>query len=517
MPLKPFEWKDKPALIEHLFPVQKISAESFKEQMAGAGKTLTALGSYWKGRKPLILNKSCIIGSLLPTTDDPLKDLEVFELLMGMDPESMQKRLEAKLPASKHDTIGEYLILPYNEQVKNAKRPEELSDSLFLHIWNRVNNHLGTSAKSFPELVEQMGIARFGHRPRVADVFCGSGQIPFEAVRLGCDVYASDLNPIACMLTWGGFNIIGASKRKREVIVKNQSELFSIIQNKIDELGIESDGKGWRGRAYLYCTEVKCPESGWMVPLMPSFVISEAYKTIARLVPDSKNKRYDIIVTSVNTTEEIANAKKGTIQAGEMVHSPDGITNYRVNIKTIRGDYKVGKENRNLLRMWEKSDFIPRQNDIYQERLYCVQWMRYKKTGKAIEYQLRTVTSDDKIREQEVIDYVRVHLEDWQKKGYVPDMVIEKGYNTDQPIRERGWTHWHHLFNPRQLLIYGLAFKNSKIPELQCLTAKQVEYNSRLCRWNSSSSKGPGSSSNTFDNQALNTLFNYGCRASSFF
>jgi putative DNA methylase len=42
---------------------------------------------------------------------------------------------------------------------------------------------------------------RFGHRPRVADTFSGSGQIPFEAARLGCDVYASDLNPVACMLT----------------------------------------------------------------------------------------------------------------------------------------------------------------------------------------------------------------------------------------------------------------------------------------------------------------------------
>jgi len=52
MALQPYEWKDKPALIETLLPVQKISAESFKEQMAGSGKTLTALGSYWKGRKP---------------------------------------------------------------------------------------------------------------------------------------------------------------------------------------------------------------------------------------------------------------------------------------------------------------------------------------------------------------------------------------------------------------------------------------------------------------------------------
>ena len=74
MPLQPYEWKDRPSLIETLFPVQKLSAESFKEQMANLGKTLTTLGSYWKGRKPLVLNKACILGALLPSTNDNLKD-----------------------------------------------------------------------------------------------------------------------------------------------------------------------------------------------------------------------------------------------------------------------------------------------------------------------------------------------------------------------------------------------------------------------------------------------------------
>jgi putative DNA methylase len=53
-----------------------------------------------------------------------------------------------------------------------------------------VNAHIGTYAQSLPELVEQLGIARFGHRPMVADTFCGGGSIPFEAARIGCDVYA---------------------------------------------------------------------------------------------------------------------------------------------------------------------------------------------------------------------------------------------------------------------------------------------------------------------------------------
>jgi putative DNA methylase len=60
--------------------------------MAVHGKTLTALGSYWKGRKPLILNKAYILGCLLPATDDPRRDLEIFEQLMAMDDESFVAR-----------------------------------------------------------------------------------------------------------------------------------------------------------------------------------------------------------------------------------------------------------------------------------------------------------------------------------------------------------------------------------------------------------------------------------------
>jgi len=91
-PVTPFSLKDAPALIERLLPVQKLSAEAYKEQMAVHGKTLTALGSYWKGRKPLILAKACVLGCLLPATEDPARDLEIFEMLMAMDAESFAAR-----------------------------------------------------------------------------------------------------------------------------------------------------------------------------------------------------------------------------------------------------------------------------------------------------------------------------------------------------------------------------------------------------------------------------------------
>jgi len=39
-----------------------------------------------------------------------------------------------------------------------------------------------------------------GHSPRVLDPFSGGGSYPLEALRLGCEVYASDYNPVAVLL-----------------------------------------------------------------------------------------------------------------------------------------------------------------------------------------------------------------------------------------------------------------------------------------------------------------------------
>src|SRR5450755_2348845 len=90
--LAPFSLKDAPALIERVFPAQKVGIESQKERKAGAGQTLTALGSYWKGRKPLVLVRATILACLLPATTDSEADLEVFEILMRMDADGMWRR-----------------------------------------------------------------------------------------------------------------------------------------------------------------------------------------------------------------------------------------------------------------------------------------------------------------------------------------------------------------------------------------------------------------------------------------
>lgn len=521
MSIIPLAWKDKPSLIERLLPAQKISAEAQKERKAGAGQTLTALGSYWKGRKPLILAKACVLGALLPATDNPEGDLEVFELLMGIADSSLERRLKSQRDKPKL-AQGSYL-----EKLELCKRPEECDDAtLYGPIWDRVNQHLGTNAHSFPELVEQLGILRFGHRPRVGDTFCGSGQIPFEAARLGCDVYASDLNPIACMLTWGALNIVGADEATRREIEAAQKAVAEAVDREITALGIEHDEHGNRAKAYLYCLETRCPHTGWMVPMAPSWVISKTRNVVAKLIPNPEHKRFEIEIVSGVSEAEMKAAAKGTVQDGDLVYVLDG-EEYRTPIKTIRGDYRLPDGTTgNKLRRWEKHDFMPRPDDIFQERLYCIQWITAETLGKSRqETFFASVTPADLERERKVEQIVRENLAAWQEAGLVPDMPIEPGEKTDEPIRTRGWTYWHHLFSPRQLLMFSLYIQNTsdKVSKyISFLLLKLLDNNAKLCQWtlgNRSPSNPRGNSdriTHVFYNQALNTLMNYAIRSSTY-
>ena len=585
MSVVPFAWRDKPCLIERLLPAQKISAEAQKERKAGAGQPLTALGSYWKGRKPLVVVKACVLGALLPATEDPEADLAIFEKLMAIDDEAFPRRgfrpscldlvkrfyLRAGMSAEEAERLFEvrrrtevegklgWETMPFSvgyreglgrgllqwreavndgertewelrwvrsysylERVSAAKRPEELDqDELFKPVWGDVNALLGTEAHSLPELIEQLGILRFGKRPRVGDTFCGGGSIPFEAARMGCDVYASDLNPIACMLTWGALNIIGAAADEQREIGAAQTAVAAAVDHEITRLGIEHDSHGNRAKAYLYCTEVRCPQTGWMVPLAPSWVISTNQNVIARPVPDHARRRFDIEIVSGVSAEEMEEASEGTLRDGDVIYTLDGET-YRTKFNTIRGDIRDRGRNQNKLRRWERTDFMPSPDDILQERLYCIQWITRETLGKGRQATFfAQVTAEDLAREREVEGLVRKNLSSWQAEGLVPDMMIDPGDKTDEPIRTRGWTYWHHLFNSRQLLLLSMVRAQAakatgpSAPALAICFAQLANRQSKLCRLDVFNGKGREPKlSDTFTNQALNTLTNYGSRAS---
>lgn len=104
--LTPFSLKEASSLIERVFPAQKISAEAFKERDAKQSQTLTGLGSYWKGRKPLVLARACILGAILPSTGDDERDLNMFEKLLGVADVSIDVRLKHELTVADIQEYG---------------------------------------------------------------------------------------------------------------------------------------------------------------------------------------------------------------------------------------------------------------------------------------------------------------------------------------------------------------------------------------------------------------------------
>lgn len=678
---------DVPSFIERQLPVSLLSKESYRERMAVHGQTLTALGSYWKGRKPLVLVRAVILGLLLPATNDPSRDREIFLKLMLMDEDGLRRRKSAPikaeramelLPLNVHaEAFEDYRDRPRwrrslprvhrdqlelqafdcmgtDEKLDHCSRTEEMPASAWDAVWPAVNEHLArydVRAGSLPELVEQLGRARFGRRPRVGDPFCGGGSIPFEAARIGCDVHASDLNPVACMLTWGALNILGAPQATRDAIAQAQREVVAAVDAELRVVGFEHDGSaddirlpadaptrwshgwsvdrrgdpvapeghpytilcpksGWRvplvsnlrvheptrtvlrlvpdarrktyrlhpvagvgdvdweaaatgtvvwtgrdfvlrhdpgtgaeetrianrAKAFLYCLETRCPRTDWMVPLLPTREIAPKLGVIVRLEPDAADRRFRIVVDTGVEEAAVAAAKAdATVRDGALDYVLDG-QRHVTPVATLRGDVtlrsryaspaaeaadrarfaaapnKYKDDAANGLRLWSREDVAPRPGDVWQERLYCIQWVRPDGT-----IFFAGVGPEDEVRELAVRAAVEQNLAGWQRAGLVPDMPIEPGLKTDEPIRTRGWTHWHHLFTPRQLQQIALWQRHSRAHEhaaaLALDVARLADNNSRLCAWLPSQGGGGGGPKHVFVNQALNTFYNYPARA----
>ncbi len=290
-----------------------------------------------------------------------------------------------------------------------------------------------------------------------------------------------------------------------------QSVSIEAVDREITSLGVEHNEKGDRARIYLYCLETLCPETGWQVPLLPTLVVSTRSNTIINLKENHQQKCFDIeIIENVGATK-MRLATNGTVQDGNLVYELKGKV-YRTPIKTLRGDYRTEEgENRNRLRQWELNDFKPRSDDIFQERLYCIQWITKETLGQSRqETYFAAITDADLERERKVETIVEQNLATWQTHGLVPDMAIEPGYNTDQPIRERGWRYWHQLFSPRQLLMGATSLRLINKSSSFLLFSRILDFNSKLTTWVGPSNRDKNN--NTFSQQKLNTLLNRGER-----
>jgi len=559
-----------PTFIETQFPIARLSAESYKERRANNGQTLTRLGKWW-GRKPLILVRASILGMLMPASGDPKRDREIFLKILTMDDDGAWQRCKGEIPvgawreAASPEIQEEYFTargwqrgltdgekeavcariwesldadgrkalddqrrrpvpdratfdaLTYAERITHCERPENIEGPT-PEAWAEINDHFGTTATSLPELVEQLGQRTFGHTPRVGDAFCGGGSIPFEAARIGCAAFGSDLNPVAGLLTWASLHLLGGGRAVQEEVMRVQSEVLAEADRQVTEWGIEHNAAGERADALLYCVEVKPEGCDYYIPLAPSWLVGEKSKAVCKWhrVPGSDRLKPEMVTVSSDEMAEWKgdSKKKITPKSATVVESRviDPFDHDRSwSIEALRGAEG--------LRRWTNDDLMPRTGDVFQERLYCIRWVKTVTGPDGKTREIRRYAAPDEAdlrREARVLELLRERFSEWQRQGFIPSKPIpEGGDKTEEPIRTRGWTYWHHLFTPRQLLTHGLLGKisgglaESKEIKVGCLLGlgRVANWDSRMCRWVSDKSKEGGS--DTFSNQALNTLYTF--------
>jgi len=134
------------------------------------------------------------------------------------------------------------------------------------------------------------GLVKAAHAeetPLVVDPFAGGGSIPLEAPRLGCDAFASDLNPVACLINKVLLEDIpryGADLA--EQLRRAGAEIKQQAERELSEF-YPTDADGARPIAYLWARTVRCeaPNCGAEIPLIRSFLLRKKAKCVQALKP----------------------------------------------------------------------------------------------------------------------------------------------------------------------------------------------------------------------------------------
>ena len=180
---------DFPRLIEFAFPLKQTSLDSVHEKSVRHGHICTL--HIWPARRPLAACRAALIATLLP---DPSAQQR--------PPNMADKEWEDQLRRQRRE-LCEKIGSTLEKEIEKKKKPDgstverekEVTKGGILH-WGREAENADT-LEWFRQQIRQ---AYGGRAPKVLDPFAGGGAIPLEAMRLGCETTATDLNPVACFL-----------------------------------------------------------------------------------------------------------------------------------------------------------------------------------------------------------------------------------------------------------------------------------------------------------------------------
>lgn len=270
-------------LAEVDFPIAVVSRHSAKEKSIRFGHPSTL--HLWWARRPLAACRAMLMALLLPDPCDP------------NCPNEFKQRARNILP---------------RVQGAPGKKDIELRAELLRFIGDFANWDNSTN----PTFLEAArGLVRAAHgaeAPLVVDPFAGGGSIPLEALRLGCDTFASDLNPVACFILKTLLEDIPRHHQLADELSNLSAEIKAAAERELSEF-YPLDQDGSKPIAYIWARTVICDSCGAEIPLVRSWWLSNKAKgkrALRHLIERRRGETPQILV-------EVFEPKKDSeVQAG---------------------------------------------------------------------------------------------------------------------------------------------------------------------------------------------------------
>ncbi len=383
---------------EEWFPVGEVSVESMRERIPGIDYPPTNRIHVWFARRPLIASRAAIASSLFP---------------VGID-----RRIVLKTLAIPHDRD----VVGAHEEVLRAKAEKRKIKSPF--DWPQA--YKVPIGEDIHRMLQQSGI----DHPVILDPFSGGGSIPLEATRLGLDVVANDLNPVAY------FCLKGTVEYPARFGTRLIPEVRAFCEKVHREAKAELEeyypsGPHEEVYSYLWARTIRCPQCGLTIPLSPNWWIArtDKNKTAIRVISgiDSDTCTFEILEDPENAGYD---PDCGTVSKGDAI-CPRCTS-------TIDGD---------AIKMEAQAGGMGHQ-------LYCVCTKIPRSRGRGKTWVFRAPTEDEMFALDRLGDLDSDRLTALKAKGLIPPEEIIPGSKTREPINY-GMPHWSDLFNPRQLLAHA--------------------------------------------------------------
>jgi adenine-specific DNA methylase len=479
-------------LIEVDLPIKRISAHARREKSIRHGHISTL--HIWWARRPLAACRAVICAALWPDPADPLCPQTFRDAASRSIAEFARKVCgqgkigTANLLATcSEDSLKRWEVLSKPGSALDTKDDAHLNVLRFALLdfiadfanWDNstVPEYLETARALTQAAHEALG-GEPGTRPLVVDPFAGGGSIPLEALRVGADAFASDLNPVAVLLNKVVLEYIPKYGQKLADEVRKWGQWIKEQAEKELAAFYPKDPDGATPIAYLWARTITCegPGCGAEVPLMRSLWLAKKGKrsVALSLVPRPRAKRVDFEIIENAKAKDVG---EGTVKRGSATCPVCGFTTPVVSVR------KQLKE---------------RRGGATDARLFCVVTTRPGEQGRF--YRLPT---------ERDLAAVRAAAKELERRK-----AIHKGSLSlvpDEPLDVRGIRHtwamiygidvWGDLFTPRQALalstlarLVGEAGREMAGGDAEGLTAavqtllglavsRQTDATSSLCRW----------------------------------